>query len=224
MSRWFYRHSQLDLEVSMVVTITHALSIEAQRRRQDATVSSAAARGLTRRSATARGDKPVLTAVYCRGDMCAEAAEAEKGPSEANKRRATWAGLLLEGQDELRATLGVDETGFLRVAGPSHADRRGYFMYAVLDELQKAGACLFRWLKLLEEMEAPDAEADRFWTESIAEEESLRIRKLVEALTDLICFRRTNEDDYYRHLLLLRDLDAARGTQQDLRLFYAVPA
>ena len=97
-------------------------------------------------------------------------------------------------------------------------------MYAVLDELLKTSACLLRWLDLLTEMETQEAAPERFWTESIVDEESLRIRKLVEALTDLICFRRTNEDAYYQHFLLLRDLNEARGTQEDLRVFYACPS
>jgi hypothetical protein len=40
--RWFYRQSQVDLEVAAVVTITHALSLERHRRMQAAAESSVA--------------------------------------------------------------------------------------------------------------------------------------------------------------------------------------
>lgn len=129
----------------------------------------------------------------------------------------------MESGDELHNWLPVDETGFLRVAGRSHYDARAYYLYSVADELMAAGAAVFRWLELLEKMEKPDATSDRFWTESIADEQSFRIRKLVEILTDLISFRETNEQGYYRHMLLLKDLRAARSTQQDLSQFYACP-
>jgi len=115
----------------------------------------------------------------------------------------------------------VDETGFLRVAGRSHYDARAYYLYSVADELMAAGAAVFRWMELLEKMEKPYAKSDRFWTESIAAEQSFRIRKLVEILADLINFRGTNEQSYYRHMLLLKDLRAARSTQQDLAQFHA---
>lgn len=130
---------------------------------------------------------------------------------------------MLDGGNELHNSLPVDEAGFLRVAGRSHYDARAYYLYSVADELMAAGAAVFRWMELLEKMEKPDAETDRFWTESIGDEQSFRIRKLVEILTDLINFRDTNEQPYYRHMLLLKDLRAARSTQQDLSQFYACP-
>lgn len=156
--------------------------------------------------------------------MTSELPEAQTEPTEATRRRATWSGLLLEGQQELRETLPLDEEGFLRVAGPSHADRRAFYIYAVLDEVLKASASILRWLDLLKNMEEPEAMVDRFWTESIADEQSLRIRKLVEVLIDLICFQRTNDDPFYRHFLLLIRLVSVRGTQEDLDLFYACPS
>jgi hypothetical protein len=144
-------------------------------------------------------------------------------PDERTARRATWVGLLIDGGVELRNSLPVDEVGFLRVVGRSHHDARAYYMYSVADELMAASAAVFRWLELLEKMEEPGATSDRFWTESIADEQSFRIRKLVEILTDLINFRQTNEQPYYRHMLLLKDLRAARSTQRDLLQFYACP-
>jgi hypothetical protein len=142
---------------------------------------------------------------------------------ERAQARAMWSGFLLEAGNELHDWLPVDETGFLRVAGRSHYDARAYYLYSVADELMAAGAAVFRWMELLEKMEEPDAKTDRFWTESIADEQSFRIRKLVEILTDLINFRDTNEQPYYRHMLMLKDLRAARSTQQDLSDFYACP-
>ena len=131
--------------------------------------------------------------------------------------------MLLEAGQELQAWLPLDEKAYQRVAGPAHADARAYFAYSATQLVLATSASILRWLELLEKMEEDGQESASFWTESILDEQNGRIRKLAEALMDLICFRDTNEDGYFRHLLLLRELNRARGTQNDLRDFYACP-
>src|SRR4051812_35923688 len=133
-------------------------------------------------------------------------------PTDDTAKRATWAGLLLEAGTELQSFLPVDETGYLHVAGIAHADGRAYFSYSVADELLATSVAILRWLQLLIDMEKPGQESARFWTQSILDEQNARVRKLVEVLIDLICFRETNEDPYYRHLMLLHELGEVRGT------------
>src|SRR6188472_4669517 len=170
--------------------------------------------------AKSRSTKARKKARLARG---AKVRQARKPPSESTAKRATWSGLLIEAGQELRDWLPMDEEGYLLVAGTAHADARAYFSYSVTDEVLAAGGAVFRWLKLLEEMERPGQLTDRFWTESILAEQNTHIRRLVEVLIDLVGFRMSNDQPYYRHLMLLHRLTGARGTQQDLVEFYSCP-
>jgi hypothetical protein len=129
---------------------------------------------------------------------------------------------------DLRPSLKVDETGFLIVAGPSHSHPRDYLIYAVLDEIQKAATAILRWAELFQgsqtKSDTPEeAHVERMVFEAVLNEQSLWTRKLVEALTTLICFQTTNEPAYYRHYLLLSALRERRATADDLAHFYACP-
>jgi hypothetical protein len=136
-------------------------------------------------------------------------------------KRAWWEFLqdaLVGASDELRSALNVDETGFLRVAGYSHSDARAFFLYGVLDELQKSGIAISHWVELLgpgqdfSALETMD-QIERVILTSVLDDQSLRMRKLVETLITLINFERTNEDDYYRHYLLLAELERQLSDQ-----------
>jgi hypothetical protein len=105
---------------------------------------------------------------------------------------------------------------------------RDYLLYAVLDEIQKAATAILRWGELFEGDETrsdtpEDAQVERIVFEAVLNEESLWTRKLVEALTTLICFQTTNEAGYYQHYLLLSSLRERRATADDLASFYACP-
>ena len=147
---------------------------------------------------------------------------------ESDDRRKLWFGLLNAAVRELRPSLSVDEGGFLLVAGASHSRPRDYLLFAVLDEIQKAATAILRWAELFEGGETrsgtpEDAQVERIVFEAALNEESLWTRKLVEALTTLICFQTTNEAAYYRHYLLLSSLRERRATADDLASFYACP-
>lgn len=132
---------------------------------------------------------------------------------------------LLAASNDLRQILNVDETGYLRVSGYSHADPRSFLLYGVLDDVQKAGVAMAQWVELL----GPDqdlsalgsvGQLDRVILGAVLDDQSLRMRKLVEALATLINFERTNEADYYRHYLLLADLDRQLSAQLDRADFF----
>jgi hypothetical protein len=152
-------------------------------------------------------------------------------PPVANDRENKWKfwfRALIDCSRDLRATLDVDEASFRLVArtafGPSSRD---YFVYAALDEVQKAGIALLQWTELFkgdpEDFAADDPE-DRVILASVRDDQGLRIRKLIEVLVDAICFSETNEPAYYEHYLLLRALNDLRATQVDLNDFYACPS
>ena len=124
--------------------------------------------------------------------------------------------------------LGLNELSYRHVAGFSHGDTRAFYIYSVLDEIQKTGVALQRWAEALQglrdevsEIGGAQDRVERLVLEQLLEEQDLRRRRLLEVLVELICFRKTNEQDYYRHLLLLRDLENSLSMQKDLRDFYA---
>lgn len=146
-------------------------------------------------------------------------------------KREWWAYLeavLVGGSDHLRQTLSLDEDGFRYVAGPSHRDARAFFLYEVLDEVQKTGIAISRWVELLEPdqdfswLSGPD-QVSRLVLETVIDEQRLRVRKLVEALIALINFETTNEDPYFRHFLLLADYERLLSAQNDTAEFYGQP-
>lgn len=150
-------------------------------------------------------------------------------PDRFAGHREKWkffAATLVRAPADLQQHLGIDEDGFRLVAGPAHADARAYFLYGALDEIRQAGIAIMQWEDSLAP-NTPDATDDgvlRVILETFAADQSLRIRKLVEALVDLVSFSTTNENEYFRHLLLLQDLSDLRSTMVDLDEFYSAPS
>ena len=112
---------------------------------------------------------------------------------------------------ELRNALKIDEVAFRRMAPSAWHDPRPAFVYRVLDEVQKAGICIHDWFETLKDDEVAANPADhmtRLMHQWLLDEQNFRARKLTEVLVDLICFSSTNEPEYYRDYLRLRELDA----------------
>lgn len=139
--------------------------------------------------------------------------------------------LALRSATTLRASLGIDETFYRFTAGLSVGDPRGYYLYGVLDEAVKACTACIRLEELLSDEDEDDAPSgvdpdeaarlERLVTESVADEQSLWLRKLSEHLVDLICFTETNEQEQYRGFLAAAQLAAYLRLQQDFRDFHA---
>ena len=136
-----------------------------------------------------------------------------------------WSRALIRAGEDLRALLHVDEDGFRFVAGTAHGAARDYFLYATLDEVEKVGIAVMGWDELIgPELIDPEDAASRVILERSLNEQSFWTRKMIEVLIDLVNFSETNEDPYYRHLLLLRDLRQHVSIQQDLTTFYGAPS
>ena len=103
------------------------------------------------------------------------------------------------------------------------ADPRLAFIYRVLDEVQKAGICIHDWFETLKD-DDPKADATDHMTRLVVQwlqdQQNFRARKLAEVLVDLICFSETNEAEYYRDYLRLRDLDATVRSLKDQKDFF----
>lgn len=128
----------------------------------------------------------------------------------------------LKGAAELRKELHIDEQPYLLIAGQSFADPRAYVLYTVLDELKKASIYLMRLKEYFQDgpINPRKDRIDRLMQEHILEEQDARFRRLLEVLLVLILFDRTNEQLYYRHFLLLEQLDEFLASNFDLEEFY----
>src|SRR5262249_29217417 len=106
--------------------------------------------------------------------------------------------IAIKGSEELRRSMGLREDDF-RFCSPSlWANPRPDFVFRCLDEVLKAGVELKDWSTKLppEEMKSKPSHFDRIVTQWLEDEQSFRMRKLIEILVDLICFSSTNEPRY----------------------------
>src|SRR5450631_1555240 len=110
----------------------------------------------------------------------------------------------VQGADELRKELGLDELNFRRLAPNLNQKPKEYFLYRVLDEIQKAALKIFDWRESLSEIE-PD-KMQRIDYEAIIDDQQFRARKLAEALVDAILFSTTDDQAHYGDYFLLHEL------------------
>lgn len=123
--------------------------------------------------------------------------------------------------EDLRAELSLSEESFRLLMPQAQPSAREFVIFEALDELQKlAMACL----QCYEYTSGEDADATqtvtRLAAEGVQEWMSLTQRRLIETLADLIGLAETDGDLYFRDYLLLAQLDAMLGEQQDLCNYY----
>lgn len=143
---------------------------------------------------------------------------------DAHRRRQFYGHMCIRGAGPLQRALACDEAGYLQAAGYCHRDARAFFLYGILDEVIKSGSAIQRWSGLLtgpipEDRTDDDRHVTRLVIESIIDEQCMWIRKLVEALIDVICFGDTNEQGSYRAYLAAKELDALLSRQKDFETF-----
>jgi hypothetical protein len=124
----------------------------------------------------------------------------------------------VQGADELRKELGLDELNFRRLAPNLNQKPKEYFLYRVLDEIQKAALKIFDWKESLSEIE-PD-KMQRIDYETIIDDQQFRARKLAEALVDAILFSTTDDQAHYGDYFLLHELNECARSQEDRYEFF----
>jgi hypothetical protein len=134
--------------------------------------------------------------------------------------------ICVKGADELRKRLRITEQGF-DILGRAHNSRgRDFYLYAVLDEIEKLGFTALRISEALSGYHEPDTNDEvgkrlsRNLLTVINDEQSLHIRKLTELLIELICFSTINKREYFDHYLLYRELDQCNKRKEDLKHYY----
>lgn len=149
--------------------------------------------------------------------------------SEPSKRRDFFSTSALRAATDLISHLGLDELNYLKVVGHAHYNAKAYFLYGCADEVLKASTASIRWKEFLADPEAAKISEEgtergqhisRIVIEAVYDEQQLWVRKLNEILIDLILFRETNEQGYFRLFLLYRQLEKFSSFQKDLEDFF----
>ena len=122
----------------------------------------------------------------------------------------------------LRTILTITEQDYLFISSHSFEDCRSFLLYGVLDEVMKVAIYLMRLQEFFDGPKVSPGEdlASRLTTMHIIEELHARERRLLEVLITLAMFETTNEQHYYRHFLLLEDLDSHITANNDLKEFF----
>lgn len=138
-----------------------------------------------------------------------------------------------KGANSIRKYLTMGENGYRYVAATAFRDKyRDYYLYGIMDEVEKAGISLMRISEFIidsKKENKPDTSnnselqrIERNIYDSIIDELSIWIRKLTEILVEVIGFKYSNEDIYFEHYLLIHDLVRNRRYFDDFKNFYAV--
>lgn len=135
-------------------------------------------------------------------------------------------GLLIRGADELRKSLGKNESSFNFMSRAHNLRGRDHYMYAVLDEIEQVAMALTLSQDSFDERppDSPDDEVgERLLRNTLAmveREQALHIRRLTEILVELISFSQTNSDVYYDHYLLYRELAEHQRRKLDFDRYF----
>jgi hypothetical protein len=97
-------------------------------------------------------------------------------------------------------------------------------IYTALDEVKKTSMQLVRLTESLDDQPlSPRSDRlDRLLVTQVIEEREARVRRLLEVLVMLILFEGTNEQPYYRHLLLLERLRGMLSEKDDIKEFFGI--
>src|SRR6266404_8595949 len=126
--------------------------------------------------------------------------------------------LAVMGAEELRKELGLDELNFRHLAPNLNREPKKYFLYRVLDEIQKAGLKIADWKESLSEDEP--GKLQRIDYETVIDDQQFRSRKLAETLVDAILFSTTNDQAHYGDYFFLHELNEGARSQEDRHEFF----
>jgi|GEM_PF-1732429 len=141
------------------------------------------------------------------------------------------AGLIIRAAAQLRKHIKWSDDSYHMIYGANSGDPKGYYLYGVLNEVEKA--CFSKmqaadWVKESEESYNPedfDDEKQRIndnLLQSRIDELSVWERKMTELMVTLVGFRNANEEKYYRHFLAVHELQNLTYSQNDLLEYYGM--
>jgi hypothetical protein len=122
------------------------------------------------------------------------------------------------GAEELRKELGLDELNFQHLAPTLNREPKKYFLYRVLDEIQKGALKIADWKDALSE--ADGDKLQRIDYETMIDDQQFRARKLAEVLVDAILFSTTDDEAHFADYFFLHELNECARSQEDRLEFW----
>lgn len=137
-----------------------------------------------------------------------------------------------KGAHAIRKYLNIDENGYRYITSTAHRSQyRDYYLYGILDEVEKAGISLLRISEFIIESKKEEPSEtnndsnlqrlERNIYNSIIDELSVWVRKLTEILVEVIGFKYSIDDVYFQHYLLLHSMVRNRKFLDDFKKFYS---
>lgn len=155
----------------------------------------------------------------------------ESSTDADRKQRKDFIMIPLRGAAELRKKIKWSNDNYHFTYPPNTTDPKGYYLYGVLNEVDKAVLSVMQAYEFVADSRAAgvpketDEEkqiiADNIFQSRI-DELALWQRKMTELMVELRGFQSANTTEYYRHYLTLYELQSLRRSQADLKEYYDV--
>ena len=130
--------------------------------------------------------------------------------------------ICMKGSSDIRKVLKISNEHYNFIHHRGVTRSRDYFLYSAMNEIEKAGISLHRANDFIVGDQGID-ENDRLTKnilQSLQEELLLWIRKMTELLAELMLFSKINDDAYYRHFMLVKDLKSLNDTIKNTKTAY----
>lgn len=129
--------------------------------------------------------------------------------------------ICFKGSQDIREVLKITEESYGFVHHRNIQKSRNYFLYGAMNEVEKVGIVILNGRELLEgEDIVLEDRVSKNIILAIQEEQYLWIRKMTELLAELILFKNTNEDPYYQHYMLVRELKELNAARRNAKEAY----
>lgn len=139
--------------------------------------------------------------------------------------------LIIRAGAQLRKHIKWSNDSYHMVYGANSGDPKGYYLYGVLNEVEKACFSMMQaadWVKESEEsynskeFNEEEQRINDNLLQSKIDELSVWERKMTELMVALVGFRNSNEENYYRHFLAVHELQNLTYSQNDLSEYYGM--
>jgi len=109
-----------------------------------------------------------------------------------------------------------------------NSNSRDYYIYSVLDEVEKAGISLMNYSEFIlgtkaeingHKSDDSNRRMERNIYSSIVDQMSVWIRKLTEILVEVIGFKKINNNNYFKHYILVHELTKNNRLKTDFNFY-----
>lgn len=129
--------------------------------------------------------------------------------------------ICIKGTKSIRDALKISEDHYLMISPLGTSSPRDYYLYAAMDEVEKAGMALMTNAEMLssDPVKEDDRISRNLYQQTI-DGQMLWLRKMAEVLAELILFSTTNSEEYYKHYIYVRELVRVRAAISDSETTY----